>query len=121
MYKVKITKSFSAAHYLPYYKGSCESLHGHNWKVEVVVSGEELDSSSMVIDFRKLKKITLSVIEKLDHKCLNELEFFNEKAPSSETIAFYIYEEIKQQLPKNRHLDEVKIWETESSSASYSE
>ncbi len=120
MYKAKIIKSFSSAHYLPHYKGSCESLHGHNWKVEVEVCSKKLDRSGMVIDFRKLKKITGSVIERLDHQCLNDLDFFKEKAPSSETIAQYIFKEIEKQIPQSRHLERVKVWETETSSASYS-
>ncbi|MCF7873425.1 MAG: 6-carboxytetrahydropterin synthase QueD [Candidatus Omnitrophica bacterium] len=120
MYKVKIIKSFSSAHYLAQYKGSCESLHGHNWKVEVVVQSEELNDLGMVMDFRQLKKITVSIIEKLDHKCLNDLEYFKINTPSSEKIAQYIYEKVSQKLPQDCQLDEVKVWETDNSCATYS-
>ncbi len=120
MYKVKIIKSFSSAHYLPNYKGSCESLHGHNWKVEVIASTKDIDSSGMVIDFRKLKQITASAIETLDHKCLNDLTYFKQNVPSSETIARYLFGQIEEQLPKERNLEEVRVWETENSCASYS-
>ncbi len=120
MYKVKIIKSFSSAHYLPQYKGSCEALHGHNWKVEVVVSRQKLDNSGMVIDFRKLKKITGDVLAELDHSCLNDLDYFKNNPPSSEKIAQYIYEKISRQLPKDSKLHEVKVWETDNSGATYS-
>ncbi|MFO8052449.1 MAG: 6-carboxytetrahydropterin synthase QueD [Candidatus Omnitrophota bacterium] len=120
MYKVKIFKSFSSAHYLAQYKGSCESLHGHNWKVEVVVESEKLNGLGMVIDFRQLKKITGLVIEELDHKCLNDLEYFKVNTPSSEIIAQYIYEKINKQLPQNCQLDKVRVWETDNSCATYS-
>ena len=68
MHKVKVIADFSAAHFLRGYKGKCESLHGHNWKVEVVVSGSKLDSLGMVIDFSDLKKLTKAVLEELDHQ-----------------------------------------------------
>lgn len=121
MYKVKIIKSFSSAHYLPNYRGSCETLHGHNWKVEVLVSAQELNSSAMVIDFRKLKEITSSVIGRLDHRCLNDLDFFQNNSPSSEVIARYIFDEIKKKLPANRQLDAIWVWENENSAAVYSD
>lgn len=120
MYKVKIIKSFSSAHYLAQYKGSCESLHGHNWKVEVVVLSEKLDNLGMVIDFRKLKKITNLAIKRLDHKCLNDLEYFKANTPSSENIARYIYNEVSKKMPENCQLDKVRVWETDNSCASYS-
>lgn len=120
MYKVKIIKSFSSAHYLPNYKGSCESLHGHNWKVEVTALSEDIDSSGMVIDFRKLKRITASAIKTLDHKCLNDLVYFKQNSPSSEVIARYLFDQIEKQLPKGKGLEEVRVWETENSCASYS-
>lgn len=120
MYKVKIIKSFSSAHYLPEYKGSCEALHGHNWKVEVVVAAKKLDSSGMVIDFRKLKKITEAAISELDHSCLNDLQYFKDNPPSSEKIAQYIYEKLSLQLPQNSRLHEIMVWETENSCAAYS-
>ncbi|MCF7916720.1 MAG: 6-carboxytetrahydropterin synthase QueD [Candidatus Omnitrophica bacterium] len=120
MYKVKIIKSFSSAHYLPEYRGSCEALHGHNWKVEVVVATKNLDSSGMVIDFRKLKKITEAVISELDHSCLNDLSYFKKNPPSSEKIAQYLYEKLSLQLPQNCKLHEVMVWETENSCATYS-
>jgi 6-pyruvoyltetrahydropterin/6-carboxytetrahydropterin synthase len=120
MYKVKILKSFSSAHYLAQYKGSCEALHGHNWKVEVVVESEKLNDLGMVIDFRELKKITSLVLAELDHKCLNDLEYFKVNNPSSEIIAQYIYEKINKQLPQNCQLDKIRVWETDNSCATYS-
>lgn len=120
MYRVKVIKSFSSAHYLPNYKGSCEALHGHNWKVEVVVSSECLSNSGMVFDFRKLKQIVTTALNELDHKCLNELDFFKSNPPSSETIACYIFNKIEKKIPEGRCLEKVEVWETETSSASYS-
>ncbi|MCM8831421.1 MAG: 6-carboxytetrahydropterin synthase QueD [Candidatus Omnitrophica bacterium] len=122
MYKVKIISFFSAAHYLRAYKGKCENLHGHNWRVEVVVSSEKLNKIGMVIDFSKLKKMTNNILSQLDHKPLNKIDFFKKNNPSSEEIARYIFLKLKQtHLPKNCYIEEVRIWETDTSCAIYKE
>lgn len=122
MYKINITQYFSAAHFLRNYKGKCENLHGHNWKVEVAVSNENLDSSGMVMDFGDLKKLTSGVLEELDHHSLNDLSYFKEHNPSSEEIAMYIYSKLKKAiLDKGCQLEAVKVWETEGSCAVYRE
>jgi 6-pyruvoyltetrahydropterin/6-carboxytetrahydropterin synthase len=120
MYRIKIISQFSAAHSLRGYQGKCERLHGHNWKVEVVVSALELNSGGMVLDFSDLKKITSRVLEYLDHKNLNELECFIRVNPSSEEIARYIFLKLKSALKGNR-LEEVRVWETDNSCATFSE
>ncbi|MCF7907532.1 MAG: 6-carboxytetrahydropterin synthase QueD [Candidatus Omnitrophica bacterium] len=120
MHKVKITSRFSSAHFLRNYKGKCENLHGHNWKVEVVVSGEELNSLGMVIDFSDLKKLTKSVLDELDHKNLNDLEYFKKNNPSSEEIAKYVFIELEPVISaKGCILDEIRVWETDNSCAIY--
>lgn len=122
MYKIKVISYFSAAHSLRGYKGKCESLHGHNWKVEVIVSAKQLDSLGMVMDFSELKKITTKVLEELDHKHLNELEYFRKVNPSSEEIARYIFLKLKDLIVKqNCKLDKIRIWETEGSCAMYTD
>jgi 6-pyruvoyltetrahydropterin/6-carboxytetrahydropterin synthase len=122
MYKIKIISNFSAAHSLRGYKGKCESLHGHNWKVEVTVYSEKLNSQGMAIDFHELKKIVNQVLEELDHKHLNELGYFAKVNPSSEEIARYIFLKLKELVAvRECRLGEVLVWETESSSAGYSE
>lgn len=122
MYKVKIISQFSAAHSLRNYKGKCEVLHGHNWKVEILASSLKLDSSGMVMDFSNLKKLTSSVLDELDHHHLNELDYFKAHNPSSEEIAKYIYDKLKDEIAaKGCKLEEIRVWETETSCASYSE
>ncbi|MBU1112491.1 MAG: 6-carboxytetrahydropterin synthase QueD [Candidatus Omnitrophica bacterium] len=126
MYKVKVLSNFSAAHFLRNYKGKCENLHGHNWKVEVVVASLKLNSLGMVMDFSDLKKLTKNMLEELDHACLNDLEYFSAKGgkhnPSSEEIARYIFDKLKTLIAeKNCQLEEILVWETESSCATYRE
>ncbi|UCG34958.1 MAG: 6-carboxytetrahydropterin synthase QueD [Candidatus Omnitrophota bacterium] len=120
MFKIKIISYFSGAHNLKNYKGKCESLHGHNWKVEVVVKSSKLDKAGMVMDFSNLKKITNDVLNDLDHHYLNEIEYFKSHNPSSEELARYIFEKLKEPLAQRSCvLEEVRVWETESSCATY--
>lgn len=118
MFELSVESHFSAAHHLLNYEGECENIHGHNWKVEITVAGEELDKSGMLIDFKFLKKHLNEVLDKLDHKDLNNVEELKDISPSSENIAKFIYYELKEKLPR---LKKVSVWETEKAKASYSQ
>jgi 6-pyruvoyltetrahydropterin/6-carboxytetrahydropterin synthase len=121
VYKIKIITQFSAAHFLRNYKGKCESLHGHNWKVEAVIGSVKLDKAGMVMDFSDLKAATNGIIDKLDHKQINEIDYFRENNPSSEVIARFIFDRLKLILDNdNLKVIEVNVWETDTSCASYS-
>ncbi len=121
MYRVAITAHFSAAHALRDYNGPCERLHGHNYRVEVVVAGSELDERGLLIDFRELKAMVSEVISRLDHQLLNDLEAFVDKSPTSEVIAEYIFEQLAPGVSeRGLELVEVSVWETDSSRAIYS-
>jgi len=76
MFKIKVKSQFSSAHNLRGYKGKCEALHGHNWRVEIIVARDNLDKTGMVMDFTALKKKLNIVLEKLDHKYLNDIPYF---------------------------------------------
>ena len=90
MFTLCIKDSFSAAHRLEDYHGKCEELHGHNFTVEALFTGEEVEKSGMVIDFKILKDYLGEVLASLDHKYLNDILFFQQRATSSEYIAMYI-------------------------------
>ncbi|MCX7703713.1 MAG: 6-carboxytetrahydropterin synthase QueD [Planctomycetota bacterium] len=123
-YRVAVSSSFSAAHNLTDYKGACESLHGHNWKVELVVGSNSLNKQAMVMDFSEMKRILSDVLSKLDHKYLNELPQFKKKGKNanltSEVIAEYIAGEIEKSLPPLVSLCEVSVWESDTSRATFS-
>ncbi len=122
MYKLKIVTDFDAAHQLRGYKGKCENIHGHNWKVEVEVISEELNEIGLAIDFKELKSITDTVISQLDHTFINEVPPFKEINPSSENIARWIYLSLKDKLEKTSvRLHLVTVWESEYASATYFE
>ena len=99
MFELKVESSFSAAHHLLNYNGECENQHGHNWKVEAFVTGDMLDKSNLLIDFKVLKKELNAVLDVLDHVDINQLEEFKTQSPSSEALARYIYQELKKTVP----------------------
>jgi len=118
MYEVKIQAEFSAAHSLKEVGGKCESLHGHNFKVEVAVESEHLDDQGMVIDFRFLKEKTRNLLDGLDHKYLNELPLFHRRNASSENIAAYLFAEISRLIDQGpRRVSWVAVWESDASRA----
>jgi 6-pyruvoyltetrahydropterin/6-carboxytetrahydropterin synthase len=120
MYELKIITEFSAAHNLRNFRGKCEALHGHNWKVEVVVSGEELDGSGVVLDFAEVKSATVEVMSEIDHKYLNDLPFFIEHNPSSENIARYIFQRLQKKIENERvRVKRVSAWESQDACATY--
>lgn len=134
MFEVSVRFEFSSAHRLRNYKGKCENLHGHNWKVEAEVSSRKLDSIGMVIDFKELKMKTNKILDELDHTCLNDFPYFKKINPTSENIAKYIYDRLKQVLETSSQKPErpaiagapnqtlhlkIKVWETDTSCASY--
>jgi 6-pyruvoyltetrahydropterin/6-carboxytetrahydropterin synthase len=122
MYELKIIADFSAAHRLDNFYGKCESLHGHNWKVEVFLLGDRLDEAGLVKDFGAVKAKAREVLAELDHKFLNELPAFRQQNPSSENLARYLYERLGTVLNGDGvRVSRVSVWESDTSCASYFE
>lgn len=120
MFTARITDSFSAAHSLREYGGSCENLHGHNYRVEIAVQSDQLNSIGIVMDFRDLKKLLKEVLSGMDHSYLNELPAFKKENPSAENIAQHIYTSLLRKIPQPAKLVQVTVWENESCCVSYS-
>jgi 6-pyruvoyltetrahydropterin/6-carboxytetrahydropterin synthase len=120
MYDIFIKTHFAGAHHLRDYPGSCERPHGHNWKVKVTVRASKVDELGMGIDFKLLKKIVNVAIDDLDHQDLNKLPAFQERNPSSEHIAAYLFETLQPELQHDRYkLYCVEVWETDTSGLIY--
>ncbi len=120
IYELKIISDFAAAHNLRNFRGKCEQLHGHNWKIEVVIRGTELDSSGVVVDFGEVKKVTRELLSEIDHKYLNEIPYFAVHNPSSENIARYLLERLGEKLDNgNRWVHSVTAWESTDACATY--
>ena len=122
MYEIKIITSFSAAHRLENFYGKCESLHGHNWKVEVFLQGDRLNDTGLLQDFGVVKAHTRELLEEVDHKYLNELPAFSQHNPSSENLALFLFQRLGAVLNRDGvKVSRVNVWESDTSCASYFE
>ncbi len=121
MFEVTIEQTFAAGHALRNYHGKCENVHGHNYRCQVTLEGPQLDGTGLLMDFVALKRALQSVIDRLDHQWLNDFPPFDVLNPSAENIAKYIYDEIKKEISAANEvrLGSVKLWETDTSSATY--
>ncbi len=120
MFTLCVKDSFAAAHRLIGYKGKCEELHGHNFTVEIFISGESLGDDGMLIDFQTIKRHLANILDVLDHKYINEIPFFAERASSAEYIAMYIFSEMERCMEGERvSVRKVRVWESERAYASY--
>ncbi|MBF0099741.1 MAG: 6-carboxytetrahydropterin synthase QueD [Desulfobacterales bacterium] len=120
MFEIKVITQFAAAHQLKLVQSKCENLHGHNWKVEVSVCGNRLNSAGVLIDFSVLKKYIKELVEQLDHRFLNELPMFESLPPSSEHIAEYIAKTLQSTLtPEDINVSHVTVWESDTACATY--
>jgi 6-pyruvoyltetrahydropterin/6-carboxytetrahydropterin synthase len=120
IYEIKIITNFAAAHNLRNFRGKCENLHGHNWKIEVVIRGSMLDEAGMLVDFGEVKQITRDLLASVDHRYLNDLPFFQSHNPSSENIARYIFEKLAERLnSSNRRISRVTAWESSDACATF--
>jgi 6-pyruvoyltetrahydropterin/6-carboxytetrahydropterin synthase len=122
MYELTVITDFAAAHQLRNFRGECERLHGHNWRIEVVLSGDRLNEAGLLIDFRDVKTAANRILEDLDHSYLNDLPQFKDENPSSENIAAYLFQRLSSEL-NSGHLKVTKVtaWESDSACASYGE
>ena len=121
MFEVTIEESFSAGHALRNYHGKCENVHGHNYRCQVTLAGKELDEIGLLVDFVALKKTVHAVLDRLDHQWLNDLPPFDKLNPSAENIARHIHDQVEAglQIPAGVGIQSVKLWETDTCSATY--
>lgn len=122
MFEVAVEETFAAGHALRGYRGKCENVHGHNYRVRVVVEGEKLDATGLLYDFVELRREMDTLIESLDHQFLNDLAPFQEANPSAENLARYFYQELSGKLSGSANgarVREVTVFETETTCATY--
>jgi len=106
------------------YFGKCNhpSSHGHNYKIEVTVSGEIIPAYGYAINLVDLKKKMAEVIDPLDHKRIDtDIEFFKQKEviATAEMIAVYIWQEVEKILPDHVKLYNIRVHETEKNYIDY--
>ncbi len=120
-FEVMIERNFSSAHQLRGYKGKCENLHGHNYKIEIYARGSELNNIGLLVDFVELKDAADDLVAYLDHKNLNELQpFVTEQNPSAENVARFILKRLAARIDDDRvQIYKVRCFETPTSVATY--
>jgi 6-pyruvoyltetrahydropterin/6-carboxytetrahydropterin synthase len=120
MYTISVEHHFDAAHALRGYKGKCEAMHGHRFRVVVRVKATQLDDIGLAYDFTELKGRLKAILERFDHTCLNDVPPFDKINPSSENIASTIYGELKSDLKEAPvTLDSIEVWESPESGVEY--
>jgi len=117
-YSLKILTSFEAAHQLTSYNGAPEPVHGHSWKVEAELESATLDSEGMAFDFVAIKSTLDELASRFHHQNINEVPPFDEKSPTTEHLARWFLEELRQRLP-SAPLTAVTVWEGPLCSARY--
>lgn len=122
MYTLKVEGAFEAAHHINGYPGKCARLHGHNWVVEAVVKGRELDELGMLVDFKDIKQTLKDILERFDHHYLNELAPFKDGVnPTAENLARIIFEELagNEIFKRDSVLAAITVFESPKSSVTY--
>ena len=122
MFEVSVEETFSAGHALRGYHGKCENVHGHNYRVRIILQGPSLDSIGLLYDFTYLKRVIRGIIEGVDHKFLNDQAPFDAINPSAENLAKFFYDETLRQMkdaPDGARIARVTVWETDTTSATY--
>ncbi len=120
MIRIGKTFRFEAAHHLPNHEGSCKTMHGHSYKMEVVIEGTRVTQIpdpewGMVMDYGKLKEVIDPILDTFDHKVLNDIV----SNPTAENIVIKLVSMIKSFLPSRVRLVKVRLWETTSSYAEW--
>lgn len=120
-FQVIVEEGFSSAHALRHYHGKTEPLHGHNYRVQVVVEGKRLQNKvKYVTDFVALQKALRAVVAPLDYGNLNEVPPFTKENPSAENLAQYIGRELlRRWREKGVRLESVTVWEKPETAARF--
>jgi 6-pyruvoyltetrahydropterin/6-carboxytetrahydropterin synthase len=125
MFEVSVEDTFAAGHSLRNYRGKCENVHGHNYRVRITLEGADLDPvTGLLVDFVEVKRILRKTMAYLDHQFINDLPPFTVLNPSAENIAKYFCEEMQKGLDEGMaavpvRIQAVTVWETDTSVASY--
>jgi 6-pyruvoyltetrahydropterin/6-carboxytetrahydropterin synthase len=113
MHEIIVEKYIDSAHYLREYKGKCEEMHGHRYRIVVRIAAEKLNDIGLAYDFTDIKRHLNDILARYDHTCLNDITPFDKINPSAENIAATIFEELKGRLAEEPvTLTCVEAWET---------
>ncbi|TVQ53372.1 MAG: 6-carboxytetrahydropterin synthase [Phycisphaerales bacterium] len=118
MYELSIEREFCAAHAIVM-RGEREPVHGHNWRVTVIVAGDTLDADGLLCDFHEIERTLDTILAPWQNANLNESEPFDEINPTAELIAREIGERIRRTLPDGVQLLSASVTEAPGCRATY--
>jgi len=128
-FDISVMTDFAASHIIHGHPGKCARLHGHNWKVEacVRIPSDSLNEIGIGIDFKDLKIMIREIIDKLEHRHLNDIQPFDKINPTAENVSKWIFQEISGLLSNNKNnniypkVQFLALWENDRSCVRYSE
>jgi 6-pyruvoyltetrahydropterin/6-carboxytetrahydropterin synthase len=103
---------FPAAHRLPRHPGKCHRMHGHTYKLQVMVEGVPDSTTGLVIDFFDIEAAAGPVVAEVRDTCLNDVL----ENPTAEAIVAYLWDRIVPELPA---LSALRLWETDACCVTY--
>jgi len=103
---------FSAAHRLPRHPGRCHRLHGHSYRLQILVEGSPAPETGMVVDFYDIEEAVGPLVREIDGSCLND----RLENPTAEAIVVWLWQQIQPSLPL---LAGLRLWETEACHVTY--
>jgi len=104
--------SFDARHALTSYRGKCESLHGHSWKIAVRVGADGLNEEGYALDFHQVRDLLAAAIAPLDHSDLNDHSEIGRHSPTAERVAEFLSQRLAPAYEKiGGTLLVVSVWE----------
>jgi 6-pyruvoyltetrahydropterin/6-carboxytetrahydropterin synthase len=108
--------AFDSAHFLPFVPDGhkCKNMHGHTYKLRVVIEGEPDPKLGWLMDFKELKDVVSIVIDQLDHKLINDVKGLEN--PTAENITFWIWQQIRPLLSQ---LSRIELYETPTTGVIY--
>ena len=119
-YRVTVEARFEAAHALLHYRGQPEPLHGHSYRVEVVIEASGLDEDDLAADFVAAKQLVREIAAELDYRNLNDHPEFAGRNTSAENLARHFAERVERSAKLSpARVAEVTVWEGPENRATY--
>ena len=96
-------------------------LHGHNYNLDITISGEINTDSGFIVNLQKLNNIVQeNVISIMDHSQIEkDIDWFENRQPSTENMVVFIWERLVSKIPSPAKLHSIKLQETSTISTTY--
>ena len=118
MFELSVEREFCAAHAITI-NGRREPVHGHNWRVQVIVEGETLDSNDLLCDFHVIERDIDAVISRFNNADLNVTPPFDGINPTAERVAEHIAREVAKRLPSKVRMRRTTVSEAPGCRATF--